>query len=123
MTDDEFAVLSYIALSPGSTCPQPLDAPVFVHLDDPASSVMTDFKIASPVTTAADVSIDDALEHMKTSGVRLLLVTDAEQSVTGLITAKDIMGERPIKVAQESRIPHSEITVSQIMTPQEYIVA
>ena len=60
---------------------------------------------------------------MKTSGVRLLLVTDDEQSVIGLITAKDIQGERPIKVAQESRVAHSDITVGLIMTPQEAITA
>ncbi len=123
MNDHEFAALSCIPLSPGSICPLPLEPPDFVRFEDPAIRVMTDFKTAVTVTTTADASVDDALEHMKTAGVRMLLVTDTGHSITGLITARDIMGERPIKVAQELRIPHAEITVGQIMTPHEAIVA
>ena len=57
---DEFAALSCIPLKLGSTCPQLLELPTFVRLDDPAINVMTDFKISYPVTTTADVCIEDA---------------------------------------------------------------
>ena len=47
---------------------------------------------------------------------------DADQ-VIGLITAKDIMGERPIQITQQMRVPRAEITVSAVMTPQPDICA
>ena len=117
MRHTEFHALSYIPLKANSVCAKPAEPPSFVYLDDPALSVMTDFETHTAITITASASIDEALEHMKASGVRLLLVIDAEHSVIGLITSTDIMGERPITLAQELRIPHTEIAVNQIMTP------
>jgi CBS-domain-containing membrane protein len=50
-------------------------------------------------------------------GVRLLLVVDEKESVVGVITATDILGERPMLVAAERGLRHREITVADIMTP------
>ncbi|HEY5645565.1 MAG TPA: CBS domain-containing protein [Pseudomonadales bacterium] len=118
---DKFATLSHIRLKPGTGFARPPEPPRLVHLDSPALEVMTDFRIVHPVTTKPTVSIDEALELMKTRGVRLLLVTGDNDDILGLITAKDIQGEKPIKIAQASRIPHSAITVAAVMTPQASI--
>ena len=58
---------------------------------------------------------------MKTRGVRLLLVTGENDEIIGPVTAKDIQGEKPIKIAQASRTPHSQIAVDAVMTPQSSI--
>jgi CBS-domain-containing membrane protein len=79
---------------------------------------MTDFTNVNPVTIRAEVTIDEALKKMKTAGVRLLFVTDDADRIIGLITAKDIMGERPIKFAQQTRLPRSAITVAMMMRAQ-----
>lgn len=113
-----FAALSHLRLEPGTTYEHPPELPEIVHLESPATEVMTDFKFVKPVTVAPEVPIDEALELMKRAGVRLLLVTDELQRIIGLITARDIMGERPIKLVQQTRIPRSQISVEQIMTPQ-----
>jgi CBS-domain-containing membrane protein len=55
---------------------------------------------------------------MKTAGVRLLLVTNRLNEVVGIITANDIMGERPIKILGETRVTRADIKVSTIMTAQ-----
>ncbi len=117
----EFATLSHIRLKPGTRFERPPELPRLVHLDSPALEVMTDFRVVHAVTVAPQVSIDEALETMKTRGVRLLLVTGDNDEIVGLITAKDIQGEKPIKIAQESRIAHSEITVEAVMTPRSSI--
>ena len=116
-----FTTLSHIGLAPGTRVAHPPELPRLVHLDSPALDVMTDFRVVHPVTTAPYVTIDEALETMKVKGVRLLLVTDDTDAVVGIITAKDIQGEKPIKLAQESRITHSDIKVEAIMTPQSQI--
>jgi CBS domain-containing protein len=91
----------------------------------PGSCIWTappwDFRVVHAVTIGPGVSIDEALETMKTRGVRLLLVIGENDHILGLITAKDIQGEKPIKIAQESRILHSEITVEAVMTPRSSI--
>ena len=52
-------------------------------------------------------------------GVRLLLVVDQNRSVLGLITATDILGEKPVQVAVQRGVRRGEIQVRDIMTPQE----
>jgi CBS domain-containing protein len=118
---EKFATLSHIRLKAGTRFARPPQPPRLVHLDDPALEVMTDFRVVHAVTTSPSVSIDEALETMKTRGVRLLLVTGENDDILGLITAKDIQGEKPIKIAQASRIPHSAITVEAVMTPRSSI--
>ncbi len=118
---DEFATFSHIRLKPGTSFARPPELPRLVHLDSPALDVMTDFRVVHAVTIGPGVSIDEALETMKTRGVRLLLVIGENDHILGLITAKDIQGEMPIKIAQESRILHSEITVEAVMTPRSSI--
>lgn len=116
-----FATLSRTLLKPGTGFERPPELPRLVHLDSPALEVMTDLRVVHAVTISPGVSIDEALETMKVRGVRLLLVIGENDEIVGLITAKDIQGEKPIKIAQESRIPHSRITVESVMTPRSDI--
>ena len=116
-----FATLSHIPLKRDTPYERPPELPPLVHLDSPAFEVMTDLRVVHAVTVSPQVSIDEALEKMKLRGVRLLLVTDDNDALVGLITAKDIQGEKPVKIAQASRIPHSAITVEAVMTPQASI--
>jgi CBS domain-containing protein len=118
---EEFATFSHIRLKPGTGFARPPELPRLVHLDSPALEVMTDLRVVHVVTIGPEVSIDEARETMKTRGVRLLLVTGESDHILGLITAKDIQGEKPIKIARESRIPHSAITVEAVMTPRSSI--
>lgn len=120
---DVYATFSCIRLKPGSSFARPPELPRLVHLDSPALEVMTDLAVVHAVTISPYVSIDEALETMKTRSVRLLLVIGDGDEILGLITAKDIQGEKPIKIAEESRIPHSAITVEAVMTPQSSIDA
>jgi CBS-domain-containing membrane protein len=117
----EFAALSHIRLRPQTGFEHPPQPPELIHLDSPATTVMTDFKFVHPVTISADVSIDVALQKMKTAGVRLLLVTNEAHEIIGLVTAHDIMGEKPIKILEQTRLQRSQIRVSIIMRPQQHI--
>lgn len=110
-----------IPLEPGTTYRRPPTPPDWVRLDDPALSVFTDFETVLPRTVQPDTPIDSALEQMKEQGVRLLLVTDENEVITGVITARDIQGEKPIRLTEETRVPRADIRVRDIMTPQPEI--
>ncbi len=92
-----------------------------VVLDSPAIFVMTDLRIVPAVTIEANVSIHDALKKMQHDGVRMLLVTDANNLVQGLITATDIQGEKPLRYLEQMGGHHHDIEVGHIMTPHELL--
>ncbi len=86
---------------------------------------MTDFNRECPVVVSPDRRIDDARQDMIRNGVRALLVLE-DESVRGLITVHDILGERPILFLQSSaclqdRCDHHEVRVADIMTPVEHL--
>ena len=90
-----------------------------VALESPALSVMTDLRKMRPATIEPRATIDEAREHMRRSGVRLLLVMDQPPHLEGVITLNDILGERPMQFTLERAVRHAEIRVSDMMTPRE----
>ena len=120
---EPFGTLSHVRLKAATRYIHPPELPDRAYLTSPAVDVMTDFAHVRPLTTGPDTPIDDALEHMKRVGVRLLLVEDADRKIVGIVSSYDIQGENPIKLVQESRISRAEIRVSDIMTPHADIEA
>jgi CBS domain len=89
-----------------------------VTLESPALDVMTDLTRVSPATIRPQAPLAGANQFMMTRGVRLLLVIDEErETVLGLITATDLLGERAMQVAVERGLRRDELTVADIMTP------
>jgi CBS domain containing-hemolysin-like protein len=56
-------------------------------------------------------------------GVRLLLVVDADRRVHGLVTANDVLGEKPVKTAVQQCVHRSEVQVRDILTPRDALEA
>ena len=113
------APLPSVLLKAGSGFVQPVQRlPERVTLDSPALEVMTDLRLVSAVIIRPTDSVDEAHARMKQRGVRLLLVVDSERSVVGLITATDILGEKPMQVIQSRGVRHSELLTQDIMVPQ-----
>jgi CBS domain-containing protein len=86
-----------------------------VSTESPALEVMTDLARATPATIRAQAPLAGANQFMITRGVRLLLVVDDHENVLGVITASDILGERPMLVAAERGMRRDELTVADIM--------
>lgn len=88
------------------------------HADpqDPALTVMTDFRERASVTVPETALIDEALEHMRHTGVRCAFAIDDRRCiVVGLITAYDVTGEKPMQFMQAESIPRREVQVRDIM--------
>lgn len=89
-----------------------------VELGDPARSVMTDFNERGVVRVPPNQQVDDALEAMRHAGVRSAFVIDPDgERVLGMITAYDIMGEKPIRHLQTVGGAREDVVVSDIMDP------
>ena len=87
-----------------------------VRLDSPAIEVMTDLRRISAVTVAPDAPIGEANRTMLSRRVRALFVVDDARNILGILTATDVLGERPIQFAQSRGIHHDEVSVRDIMT-------
>jgi CBS domain containing-hemolysin-like protein len=80
---------------------------------------MTDLELTSAALIRPGDSIDEANRRMIQAGVRMLLVVDEYRKVAGLITANDVLGEKPIQVITERGARRQDIVVRDIMTPQD----
>jgi CBS-domain-containing membrane protein len=118
----EYSALTLTRLETGARVAEPM-APGRVTLDDPAFSVMTDLREVSAATTRPDETIDAAHAQMIRRAVRLLFVLDAGGAVAGVITATDLLGEKPVRFMQERGVSHAEILVEDIMTPADRLEA
>lgn len=102
-------------LRPAQTMPEKLSA------DSPALDAMTDLRQVAAVTVDPGLPIDAALNRMKHSGVKLLLVINTANELIGLITARDIQGERPLRFEEKTGVRRGEVRVKDIMTPQDQL--
>jgi len=101
---------------------QPPRAPLqHVTADSPALEVMTDLAKVRLITITSEVSVDTALAAMIHAKVRLLLVTGEQGVITGLVSAQDLMGEKPLRIASDERIRHEDVQVAQVMSRVENI--
>ena len=86
-----------------------------VTASSPAIAVMTDLRQVTAATIGAEATLSDATHTMMARNVRLLLVVAADQSVVGLITARDTHGERPIQWLHDRGGKRTDLRVSDLM--------
>ena len=121
---NSYNALPYITLSQDTLLQRPeYNLPLKVTLEDSALRVITDLQKFIPVTISPDTPIDEASDKMVTYGVRLLFVTDPDDSIQGIITSVDILGEKPLRVTRETGISYCELLVSDIMTYRDNLDA
>ncbi len=109
--------------------PDPLDLPKatdwmipFLTSESPALEAMTDFRCAPAISVSEDTRIDDALNRMIHSGVRLLFVVDSSFTLLGAVSSHDIQGERPMLYLQSQdcnreHCSRADVTVRDVMEP------
>lgn len=97
--------------------------PKSVNPDSPAMDVMTDLRHTHAALIEPQTTMEVAHAYMVLRGVRMLLVMNPEKNLVGIITATDILGEKPLRFSQERRVKHNEIQVSDIMTPLDKLAA
>lgn len=100
---------------------QPDEASSQCGPDDPALTVMTDLHHCRAVTVSPEERIEFAEKLMIDAGVRLLLVVAARGELAGLITYRDLRGERALTAAARDKARHDALTVAQVMTPASRI--
>ncbi len=115
----EFEIFKPSFLKAGTSFARPAQVfPNNVNINDPAISVMTDLSKVSMVVTRPNITMDSANAKMIRYGVRMLLVLDSNDHIAGVLTASDILGEKPIRFLQNMGGTHADILVRDLMKPQ-----
>lgn len=118
--DARYSQLPNYSLAPGATVMRRADAADHrVAEDSPATQVMTDFAVVDAVRVPPNATIDAAIEQMKSSGVRLLFVMGSGDELLGVITSRDIEGEKPLRFQREIGVSRADVLVRDIMTPRD----
>jgi len=102
----------------------PVDAPSPkpIKIDSPALEVMTDLRKVYAATVSARESITRATQIMIARRVRLLLVVSVDGVIEGLISARDTMGEKPVKLLQDRRgVTYENLIVADLMVSRHAI--
>ncbi|WIM04888.1 MAG: CBS domain-containing protein [Candidatus Nitricoxidivorans perseverans] len=94
-----------------------------IRVDSPALEVMTDLARIPPATVEPQDSFDQANQAMILRGVRLLLVTEDGGRVAGVVTARDLLSEKPVRVANARGVRRHELEVRDVMTPLDQMEA
>lgn len=94
-----------------------------VSLDSSALLVMTDLKRVAAAVTSPQDTMEQAHAFMIQRGVRMLLVIGEQETMAGILTTNDVLGEKPVAVVQERRIRHGDILVADVMTPADRLEA
>ncbi len=103
---------------PENTCipqAQPKNA-VGVTLASPALVVMTDLAQVRAATIDPETSLHKAEQAMIQQGVRSLFVVSEFPCVEGLVTAADLLGDKPMRLINQRKILRQDLSVSDVMT-------
>lgn len=118
-----YETIKTLELHPNDTILKSQTLPELVHLDDPAFMVMIDFGQNPAFCIRETASMIDAQHEMEFHGTHLMLVNDNHNHIKGVLTAEHLLGEKPIKVIQQTRMSRDQLTVDRLMTPIKYIPA
>lgn len=91
-------------------------------METPALAVMTDLAHGPRVSVYPDDTLEEAVAVMMRAGVRLAFVvpgTDAMTLPIGLVSAADLLGERPMQIAAGSPMRRRELRVRDLMEPTD----
>ncbi len=117
--ETRFAPMASHLMRAGTLVRQPAtESPARVLPGDPAISVMTDLRQVAAVLVDPDVDIEAAQRIMIRRNVRSLFVVNVDNEILGLITATDLLGEKPMQHLVRYGGRRSDIRVRDLMTPQ-----
>jgi CBS-domain-containing membrane protein len=119
---EKFSPLPLSTLKPRTGYCRPyFYAPNLVKVTSSALEVMTDLRYVPAAVIQDGVDVETATQKMIARGVRALLVVDSADDVVGIVTARDLIGDRLLHIQHQTGKTVSDIKVADIMTGHDQI--
>jgi CBS domain-containing protein len=87
-----------------------------VTVESSCITVMTDLAVVRAATITPDTTLDKAEQTMIQQGVRSLFVVSGYPCVDGLVTANDLLGDKPVRLMTHRKVHRNDLTVTDVMT-------
>jgi len=116
---EKYKSISLGSLPKTTKCVNPDRGYKELSLDEPAIAVMTDHRLEQAHTCLENKSIDRAMKQMAENKTNMLLVTDTDHVVVGLITSADISGEKAVQYVHDSGKSRDQLKVRHLMTAMD----
>ena len=94
-----------------------------ISMDSDAKLLMVDFTKTRAITANESITVNDALELMRANRIHALMVVDDNSEFSGVITAMDLMGSKPMIFAGEAGISRIDVMVKNIMVQKNKLSA
>lgn len=94
-----------------------------LNLDTPAISVMKDYRREQAETIQTGTSINIAKRRMAKIDVPMLYVVDRDFELVGVLTSRDLSGEKTVTFMQLEGCTIDDVKVENIMTKKEELHA
>lgn len=94
-----------------------------IDLQDTAMLVFTDFMKYQPRMLEENASVDEALEMMRKTHVRMNLVIDQEEHFKGIISLLDLQSSKVMSASTNLSLSRSDLSVRDVMLPKEKLHA
>ena len=120
---EKFKKLSLTHLSEKPQSISPDRSNKALSLDDSAIAVLNDHRLEQAPSCQLEWSLEQAMSQMNKTQGNLLLVTDTDKNILGLISSADISGEKPIQYVKESGKKRCDLKVKHLMTSIDAIPA
>lgn len=115
-----YSLLSHKTLGENTRFYHPERWRELVTQDSPAMHVFTDFKERTPETISPDCKIDEALNEMRMTKVKSLLVVEENSEVIlGLVSSRDLQSMLTGIRAHEQGVSPKDLTVGMMMRKAE----
>ena len=116
---NNYKTLDHALLGAEIKCLKPFgELPQQASMDDPAINAMTDLTKTAAQVISPCATLKEATERMIASHVQLLFVTNQYHHIIGIITSKDVEGERVMRHIAQNGGNRDDIMVRDLMTPQ-----
>jgi len=114
-----YKTLDHTLLGAEIKCLKPFEElPQQASMDDPAINAMTDLTKTAALVIGPCATLKEATERMIASNVQLLFVTNQYHHIIGIITSKDVEGEKVMRHIAQHGGNRDDIMVRDLMTPQ-----
>ncbi len=91
---------------------------VELNINSEAEKLMVDFTKTAATTANESITVNAALELMRANRIRALMLIGYNGEFSGVITAMDLMGSKPMVYANEAGISCVDVLVKNIMLPK-----
>jgi len=116
----KYQPLKLVSLNPNvsSTAVKETLPHIKLSLSSPAAVLVDAFLDRKPISVHADDSLKDTHHLMHAMKISVCLVENSRNEVIGIVTKRDLMGQRAVAYATKSATPIADLSVRDVMIPR-----